>query len=242
VIDLAILVPSRGRPQNLDRLLFAVSRLTGVAVGKVAVFLGLDDDDDVDAYLRMPNVDGAASTGMLKVVTGPRQSLSEWTNQLAATAADTAHAEYLCSLGDDHVPVSRGWDTSLMRACRSLPGPGYAYGNDLFQGKWMPTAWVQHVLTYRALGWMMLPELRHMYVDNVILALGRAAERIVYAPDIIVEHRHPMAQKAAWDESYKATNATESYAADRKVFEHWCESELDAAVSVLRSMEWDREV
>jgi hypothetical protein len=238
VIDLAILVPTRGRPENLDRLLSVLPTVTGCKPGKVVVYAGIDDDDDVDAYLRMPNVDGAVSTGLLKVVTEPQQSLSAWTNVLAMKAVVSDNPEYLASLGDDHVPVSHHWDTRLMASIRSLPGPGYAYGNDLLQGKLMPTAWMQHILTYRALGWMMLPDLAHMYVDNVILTMGVAAGRIAYAPDVIVEHRHPLAHKAKWDAVYDESNSDGSYAADRELFEAWRVDGLTEAVDTLTSMTW----
>lgn len=236
--DLALLVPSRGRPENVDRLLYQVARLTGVAVGKLVVYLGLDDDDDVDAYLRQHNVDAGLSTGLLKVVTGERKTLAEWTNHLGQLAADVDHAEFLASLGDDHTPITFQWDVDLMAAIRRQDGPGYAYGNDLFQGRLMPTAWVQHVLTYRALGWVMQPTLRHMYVDNVILSLGMAANRITYVPSVVVEHRHPLAHKAKWDASYKETNSAASFADDGALFEKWAAEQLAADADMLKSMTW----
>lgn len=100
-------------------------------------------------------------------------------------------------------------------------GPGIAYGNDLLQGERLPTAWVVSADLVRAVGWMMLPTCEHMYVDTAVLELGRAAGCIAYRSDVVVEHLHPAAGKAAWDDSYRASNTSTRYEADRAAFEAW---------------------
>jgi betaine-homocysteine S-methyltransferase len=41
---------------------------------------------------------------------------------------------------------------------------------------------------------MMLPGCEHMYVDNAVLELGRAANRIAYVPEVVIEHPELVAQ------------------------------------------------
>jgi hypothetical protein len=212
VADLAVIVPSRGRPQQLAELLDAIYDTA---------------DTDVDVYVAVDLDDPTRTeyTGPAVFTAGERRSLSAWTNYLAdqlLTGTWIDSPRYLASLGDDHRPRTKGWDRKLIAAIESLGGaPGIAYGNDLFQGAALPTAWVVSAELVRAVGWMMLPQCAHMYVDNAVLELGRALGRIAYVPGVVIEHLHPAAGKAAVDDSYRESNAPERYAADRLAFEGW---------------------
>lgn len=231
--ELAILVPSRGRPERFRELLDAIAEHSSA---ETIVYLGTDyDDPDLAGYVH------AVTDHVVPVlhITDERKSLAGWTNSLARTAlAGDSQVAYLASLGDDHRPRTNGWDMQLIHAIeRTLSGPGFAYGNDLLQGQRMPTAWVASALAVKALGWMMQPGLEHMYVDNVIKDLGAEAGRLAYVSSVIVEHAHPIAGKVEWDESYRESNRAEQYEHDRKAFEEWRAGQMahDAAtLSALR--------
>jgi hypothetical protein len=83
----------------------------------------------------------------------------------------------------------------------------------------------------RELGYMAPPELVHMYVDNWWLALGRGARCIRYAPDVVVEHLHPAAGKAEWDDGHKRVNAPEMYRRDEQTFAQLTATMLPDAVA-----------
>lgn len=226
---LAIITPTRGRPAQLREMVEAVH---STAAGDVRVMTGIDDDDPADYLETM-----LGYTGDVVAYRGERKSLCGWTNHLAQLALDGPNPpRYLASLGDDHRPRTKGWDRKLIEAIEQLPGPGMAYGNDLLQGKNMPTAWVASAEVVRALGWMMLPGCEHMYVDTAILMLGMTADRIAYRPDVIVEHLHPLAGKAQWDQSYRESNTEDRYAADRKAFEAWRDSQRFTDAQVLAAL------
>jgi hypothetical protein len=224
--DLAVITPTRGRPVRFDRMAESVRATTN---GRVSV-LGLVDDDDPmrPAYwgLRWP----------LQI--GPRRSLSGWTNKVALEMlAGDDPPRYLASLGDDHQPRTWGWDRKLVAAIEALPGGvGIAYGNDLYQGGDLPTAWVVSAEVVRAVGWMMLPTCEHMYVDAAVLELGRACGQVVYRPDVVIEHLHPLAGKADWDDSYKASNTTARYEEDRQAFEAWRRDGLAADAAKVKAL------
>lgn len=212
--ELAVITPTRGRPDRFAELLDAI-RTT--AAGDVVVMSCVDEDDPTrDEYDRT----SPPAPDNLRLY-GPRRSLAGWTNAAALNLAGNGHARYLASLGDDHRPRTRGWDRLLIEAIEAMGGSGFAYGNDLFQGAAMPTAWVVSADVVRALGWMMLPGCEHMYVDAAVLELGRAAGRIAYRPDVVIEHVHPLAGKAPVDESYRESNSPDRYAADAAAFEAW---------------------
>jgi len=231
--DLAILTPTRGRPRRFADMLEAVHRTAEL---DVQVWAGLDDDDpavpDYDAVLT-----GLPFDRETYGERGPRRSLSGWTNHLAHLALNSSDPpRYLASLGDDHHPRTPGWDRLLVEAIEEHGGPGIAYGNDLFQGANLPTAWVVSADIVRALGWMMLPTLAHMYVDGVTLQLGRAAGCITYCPGVVIEHLHPLAGKAAWDKSYRHTNSPASYEADQTAYEAWLRDGLAGDADRVRAV------
>jgi hypothetical protein len=233
--DLAIITPSRARPERLREMLRAA--IVNAAL-EIEVWIGLDDDDESEYH---DAIDGAFANGAdVYVQRMPRRSLSSWTNLLAERClmADNA-PPYLASLGDDHLPRTKSWDLLLVKAINDLDGPGFAYGNDLLQGFRLPTAWVVSAPVVRALGWMMLPTCEHMYVDNAIGELGAAAERISYNPRVIIEHVHPAAGKASIDDSYVQSSSRERYAHDGAAFEAWRDGQLARDAATLRSLKHD---
>jgi hypothetical protein len=120
-------------------------------------------------------------------------------------------------MGDDHRPRTKGWDTAYLETLREL-GTGIVYGNDLLQCGRIPTQCAMTTDIVRALGFMAPHVFTHLYVDNYWLELGQRAECIRYLPDVVVEHCHPVAGKAEWDEGYARVNNADMYARDEKAF------------------------
>jgi len=230
--DLAIITPTRGRPRRFAELVRAVD---ATAAGSVEIWTGLDYDDESDYFSAVADVPGAARCVSYR---GERRSLSAWTNHLAEQALAGDHPpRYLASMGDDHRPRTPDWDLELIAAIDSLgASPGFAYGNDLFQGANLCTAWVVSARIVTALGWMMLPACEHMFVDNATLALGRAAGAIAYRPGVIIEHLHPVAGKADWDDTYRATNNQARYNGDEAAYNTWVRDHLAADVATVRTL------
>lgn len=216
-----------------------VEAVHSTAGGPVKVVVGLDLDDPADYAETMLGYEGGeVVTYMLE-----RKSLCGWTNRLAQLALDEPNPpRYLASLGDDHRPRTPGWDLKLIEAIEQLDGPGFSYGNDLFQGAKMPTAWVASAEVVRAVGWMMLPTAEHMYVDTAVLELGRETGRIAYRADVIVEHLHYLAGKAVRDESYRQSNSDERYEADRAAFEAWRGGQLAADIAAVEALVYEGRV
>jgi hypothetical protein len=123
-------------------------------------------------------------------------------NQLAVEAAAQEGVRYIGFMGDDHLPRTASWDGTICEALDELGSAGIVYGNDLFQGPNLPTAVFMHAEIVRTLGYMAPPCLRHMFLDNFWLELGRSAGTIRYLPDVIIEHMHPEAGKAPEDDNY----------------------------------------
>lgn len=208
---LAVLVPSRGRPSNLLRLVTAVTVTTEPGT---PIWVRVDDDDShLEDYRRL-----ALAWDRVTLVVGPRVGFVGSVNELAALCK----AEYFAVLGDDVVPESKGWDRLLID---SLGGKiGVAYGSDGLEDKHgvdLPTHVVIPRDIYDALGWIALPDLEHLFVDNVWRELGKAVHNFRYVPEAKLTHLHPWAGKAVRDSTYAYGNDPKRRARDRRTFEHW---------------------
>jgi hypothetical protein len=225
VSDLLMIVPSRGRPENVAELIEVWRQTT---TGDTRLLIALDNDDpDLDRYA-IP-----APTGKIEFVVGERLRLGGTLNKLSVERARDHFA--VGFMGDDHRPRTEGWDEKLIAELRRL-GTGLAYGNDPLQGERLPTAITMTSDIITTLGYMVPPGGVHLYFDDFWLAIGRALDRIVYLPDVIIEHMHPAAGKAEWDERYKEVNASTVYNHDQQVFNEWMASSAPVEVPRLKAL------
>jgi len=209
--QLTILVPTRGRPANLVRLANAC-RATAPGARIIA---RLDADDiALERYTRN------APEGV-EIRVGPRTRFVASLNEIAAEVT----TPYIACLGDDVLPETPGWGDLMIAA---LGGRlGVAYGSDGLEHKHgpdLPTHVVLPTEIYHRLGWIALPALRHLFVDNVWRELGRAMDNFVYVPEAKLTHLHPWAGKASRDRTYTEANNSLHRDRDRLAFERWRDS------------------
>jgi hypothetical protein len=218
--DVLILVPTRERPGNARRLVKAVA---DTAVLDTRIVFAVDDDDT--------SYDGV-SLAPAAVLRGPRRDMPAWTNDLAAALADDCR--FLASLGDDHVPVNRGWDALLVAA---LDGRmGVAYGNDLHQGANWPTAAIIPSPVIIALGYMCPSVLGHLCADCFWKRLGQDLGCLEYLPEVVIEHRHPHAGKAPMDASYARSNSSGQTTADEAAYDRFLKEQWPDDLSRLKGV------
>jgi hypothetical protein len=217
--DLLVVVPSRGRPQNIQRLREAMDV---TCQGYTTLLVGLDEDDE-ESYPRLGNVQYAVRAGL--------RGFTAWANELAVPAV--GEYRYIGALGDDCVPETPGWDVRIMEALNRQP---FAYANDLYPLR-PHGSQVTHVFTrsevVRALGYIGVPALTHMYVDDAWGAWG-AACGIEYLPGVIIEHLHHSSGKAPADETYR--RAEETSAQCQAAFAEYCRGELDEDVRKIKAV------
>lgn len=200
--DLALLVPSRGRPKNVARLTDACAETCRT---DYEIHWGFDDDD--------PELTANWAAAGINVTTMPRMGLAKWTNVLAHA---NLHVPFLCSIGDDMVPLTVGWDEMLIEAA----GPdGMAYPNDRRRDD-IPECIVIGTPIVRELGWMCEPTLGHWFVDSVWRDLGSANECLAYLREVVVEHKHPnVGGGDPSDATYH--EAAAGFAADMASYQKW---------------------
>jgi len=223
MFDMLVIVPTRGRPAAALDLARTFER---TCTDATQLMFAVDEDDPSrDAYLEtlrpfVRSIDVAVFT-----VPGP----STMVKALNAAATHLAGGyDVIAFMGDDHRPRTIGWDKRYMDALTDM-GVGMVYGDDLLQHERIPTQIAMTSNIIRALGHMAPPNLTHLFVDNYWRDLGAQAGCLRYLPDVVVEHLHPMANKAVWDEGHMRVNAPEMYQKDQAAYQTYVYSGLVGA-------------
>jgi hypothetical protein len=209
--DLLVIVPSRGRPQGVARLLDSVHETSRLATH---VHVAVDSDDG-----KLPQYEAvmAKAGGEHDVLeTGPRKGLCAWTNEVAVRRA--GEYPFLASLGDDMVPRTPGWDAALVRAITDMGGTGFSH-------PWtgtredIPEAVVMSGGIVAALGWMCLPGVAHWYLDDAWRDLGRGAGCIRHCRAVAVGHLRAEMGLAPKDAT--TAESAERLSGDRDAYWAW---------------------
>lgn len=220
---MAVIVPSRGRPQNIERLLKAFKDTEA----KVDLWVGFDrDDEKSEEYMDLLE---ATNSGWFR--SQERKRFGPTLNDIAVEIQDAY--KYIAWMGDDHLPRTKGWDQEYRNELDKL-GYGIVYGNDLVQGENIPTQMAMTSDIIGALGYAVPQGFVHLFIDNYFLELGRALGKITYLPDVVVEHLHPCVGNAQEDKTYKEANSPENWSNDQKRFHEYMENELAIDVERIR--------
>lgn len=235
--DLVVIVPSRGRPHTVTEMSKAFQETCGAyGGGDFTKLVFAVDADDRDAPEYAFAAEQRCHWTTTKVFTQPGGSMVEALNNAALSIATTPRKPFAVAfMGDDHRPRTKGWDQLYLDALRDL-GTGIVYGNDLYQRERIPTQCAMTSDIIATLGYMAPPTLTHMYVDNSWLALGAFIGAITYLPDVVIEHMHPVAGKAQWDEGYRRVNDALMYARDKAAYDRWLAQSLPAEAARIKAV------
>jgi hypothetical protein len=217
--DLLVMVPTRGRREQCERLLE-----TFTATATCADLLFILDPDDA-AYEGMAW--GEAATCVLE----PREYLSGKLNKTGMAMADVY--PFLMWVGDDVAFRTPDWDRILLDALKDLGGHGWVYPDDKRRND-VPEHWMVSSDVVKTLGWFANPVLSHYCLDNSIAELGKRAGLIRWCPEAVVEHLHySIAPGVEHDETYRSTEEMFGES-DLKAFHQWRADQLANEVSVLK--------
>lgn len=195
------ILPTRSRPQNIQRLIDAWSK-TGAST---PVELCVDSDDPcLSQYEEIPMPHG------WELIIGLRGPLSAIYN---AAHERHRHSEYFGFIADDVVPITSGWDSILIetagRDSMAVPAgghnpggaPHFVLGGDLV----------------RSVGWLSLPGLDRLYIDTAWQDIATARGVLRRVPEVVLEHRHFSNKKALID----ATYLKHRKAQDKLIYDNW---------------------
>jgi len=174
-----------------------------------------DDDPDREASIK--------AAGHHRYTVGPRDGLTGWTNNLAMRHVLRGDARALGSFGDDHVPITHGWDGLLLDVIdKHHGGVGMAYPNDLIRTD-IPEAVVISAPIVAGLGWMALPETYHWCIDDAWRDLGAGAGCLSFCESVVVEHKRWWKWQKDPTVQHDATysEAEQRLADDRNIYRKW---------------------
>lgn len=188
--------PSRGRPQNIDRLIKAYQQTGAIT----PVWLRLDDDD--------PQPDHKCE--YWTVEKGPRLPLSEIYNEAFKKFPNEPWYGFI---SDDVVPKTHGWDWALITAAGSY-GMAVPAGGDTTGGT--PHFVIGGQLV-RSMGWLALLGLDRLYIDTVWADIARERGVLRFLPEVVLEHRHFSNKKALFDRTYVKNSKKQ----DKIIYQTW---------------------
>jgi len=199
--DLLLLVPTRGRRRNVERLLAAVE-----ATCETADVLLVTDHDD-------PACDGLVLPSWARIEQGPRATVSVKVNRHALPEAGRYGAVMFA--GDDNVPDTPGWDRMLLEAADGgMSYPDTCHRTDI------PEVVLISAPVIKALGWFYPPTIAHYFADDVWGAVGFGAGCLTYEPRVVFRHFHyRLAAGVARDATYAIAEA--HWDADEAAWKTW---------------------
>ncbi len=219
--DLLVMVPTRGRKAQCERLLKSFRETASPGTDIVFIL----DEDDEETYA------GTDWGDALHGVLAPRGTLQEKLNQTAAAMQDAYPA--LFWTGDDHVFKTPGWDKLMLAVLEDMGGTGWVYP-DTKRRSDVPEIWMCSTDMVQALRWFFPPQLCHYYGDNSVGELGKRAGLIRWCAEAVIDHLHySVTPDVEHDEVYRSAEETFG-ASDLAAFQEWRASQLANEVSVLR--------
>src|SRR5688572_20333 len=190
---ISVLLPSRGRPEGLARMMNSLYE-TAAHRRYVEVVVRLDEDDPkLGEYWQLSQHPFIAKTG-------PRILLSECWNQ----AAEAADGEILMHCGDDITFNTVGWDEQVRIAFAALPDRiGLVFGDDLSTNfpdlathGFLHRRWVEQV------GYFLPPLFSSDWNDVWISDVAKKVGRLLPLPEMVIEHWHYTFGKAERDQTH----------------------------------------
>jgi hypothetical protein len=138
-------------------------------------------------------------------------------------------------MGDDHLPRTPMWAHQLHKA-GTLQRPSITTGADGYHDQKLPTWWSMSSDVIQTLGMMVPAPVQHLFCDNAVKLLGELTQALIYLPDVLIEHMHPVAGKAPSDDQYKRVNRQSQFESDQASLHQWARTTLDAQVEAIRAL------
>lgn len=191
---ISILCPTRGRPENVNRL---IESAAATAHGAVEIIFYVDVDDETMQGDWAPAVDPKID---VKVLSGPRITLSECWNR----AAEQAQYPIMMHCGDDIIFRSDAWDVLVYEAFQAcadkillVHGRDGIHDGNLATHGFLSRRWVDTV------GYFVPPYFASDYNDLWLSEVADKLGRRKFIPEIYTEHMHPAANKAPIDRTHQ---------------------------------------
>lgn len=187
---ISVLTPTRGRPDNVGRLIDSALSTTELPV-ELIFYL---DQDDPTLPASTDIIDEYAPAALY--IIGPRIMLSETWNR----CYNVALADVVMQCGDDIIFRSRHWAEQVLAEFDKYPDRiVLVHGRDGIQDDRVATHGFYHRRWVDQVGYFMPPYFASDWNDMWWTEVADALGRRVYLPGLHTEHMHPVVGKAAMD-------------------------------------------
>ena len=183
---ISILAPSRGRPKALQAMADSAFR----TASNIEILAYVDEDDPSD-YEAVQDV---------TIVRGPRINLSDCWNRLAEKARGS-----ILHMGSDDIRFrTPHWDQMIRQAFEVFRDRiVFVYGDDGIHDRKMGTHGFVSREWYQTVGRFTPPFFPCDYADTWLNEVAAHIGRRMYIQGMLIEHLHPIAGKASWDQTHK---------------------------------------
>lgn len=180
---IALLVPTRGRPKQLHRMMRSV--LDTSEKDRARVYLGLSDDDEKYPIFATGGIYGAGKTYPANFPT-----VQKW-NDLAGLALGDADNKLFMLAADDIEFSTQGWDVKIIEHYEGLKNKVHVWAlqdsrdqlgtpHPVFSREWIET-----------MGWMLPPYFMHFYPDTWSVEIAKANNCFTHFRDFTLRHNKP---------------------------------------------------
>ena len=166
--EILILLPSRSNGNNREKNVERFIKSWREHTEELSDLCILLDDDDEFRYERHSDILYSVNPNM-RFVPKLNTAALKFKNQY----------KYIANFSDDFL-IKTKWEKEFIEFFTNNSGVGIAYGNDLLQSEKLPTAVCMTSNIIDTLGYMIPPQLQHMYADNFWKDLGIYAKIIKY--------------------------------------------------------------
>jgi predicted O-methyltransferase YrrM len=234
-VELAVIVPTRGRPENIRKVISAWDFTNAWDVADLVLVIDRDDPE-YQRYEALHEEHRHPDTGEELFSIHVQPHWVPMVHKLNYTAFTLTEGYFALGFaGDDHLPQTIDWAKRYLTVLHEM-GTGMVYGDDGYQGRKLSTEWAITSDVVRALGRMVPAPVEHMYCDNAMMDLFNGAGALRHLPEVRIEHMHPIAGKADSDDQYKRVNHRDQFSRDRRAYERWRSSGMVTDINTVRSL------
>lgn len=195
--SISILLPTRGRPEQAERLLHSVVEMSADP-SRLEVILYVDEDDTASHAIQCDELS-------ISQIIGPRLNMGG----LNMACLKRATGDIIVPLNDDMVIRTSGWDHRLIAIHEKFPDEVYlAYPNDLHTGELLCSTPILSRTTCEVLTHPFPEAYQGGFIDYHIMDIFKRLQvlgegRVVYLGDVVIEHLHYQYGKSESDATYE---------------------------------------
>lgn len=196
-LKFSIICPTRKRLNNLKRF---IKSMEDTKSGEHEIeYLFYVDHDDILTEQFLRSINTIYPDLRVQYIYGPRIIFSRMFNEIV----NISSGHILFMTGDDVIMRTKDWDKLVVEEyVKYNDGLVVISTQDGIQNEKIATHSFIGRVWFDILGYLVPPIFPGDHADNWLTDVSRGIGRLVYKPDIYVEHMHPNVGKALLDQTY----------------------------------------